>query len=177
MSFQWCTRAEIVSVLACLIFPTFQDSSSGQLSRATWLNLFCSLPLLSLQYVDLNSSRNLLILGFSTFSGLVLPSWFQSNPGIIDTGGFQIDMLAHACTPNKTQVCLAVTDRHKDTPLNTTFFCCCCCFLGMYLWKKRKGKKQVKMPYFEGWWIEDLVVRQRIENLQDSGKPVAHLMK
>ncbi|KAK2880500.1 hypothetical protein Q8A73_023198 [Channa argus] len=36
-------------------------------------------------YVDLNSSRNLLILGFSTFSGLVLPAWFHSNPGIIDT--------------------------------------------------------------------------------------------
>lgn len=66
-------------------------------------------PLLYLQYVDLNSSRNLLILGFSTFSGLVLPSWFQSNPGIIDTGDFQIGMLAHACIPNKTQVCLAVT--------------------------------------------------------------------
>lgn len=44
----------------------------------------------SLQYVDLNSSRNLLILGFSTFSGLVLPSWFQSNPGIIDTGDVQL---------------------------------------------------------------------------------------
>lgn len=43
-----------------------------------------------LQYVDLNSSRNLLILGFSTFSGLVLPSWFQSNPGIIDTGNAQL---------------------------------------------------------------------------------------
>lgn len=78
-------------------------------------------PLLSLQYVDLNSSRNLLILGFSTFSGLVLPSWFQSNPGIIDTGDFQIDMLAHACTPNKTQVCLAVTVRHKDTPFKYFF--------------------------------------------------------
>ena len=39
-----------------------------------------------MQYVDLNSSRNLLILGFSTFSGLVLPTWFNSNPGVIDTG-------------------------------------------------------------------------------------------
>ncbi|KAJ3597202.1 hypothetical protein NHX12_003602 [Muraenolepis orangiensis] len=38
------------------------------------------------KYVDLNSSRNLLILGFSTFSGLVLPTWFNSNPGVIDTG-------------------------------------------------------------------------------------------
>ncbi|TWW76040.1 Solute carrier family 23 member 2 [Takifugu flavidus] len=47
----------------------------------------------NLQYVDLNSSRNLLILGFSTFSGLVLPSWFQSNPGIIDTGIKELDQV------------------------------------------------------------------------------------
>ncbi|MBN3277034.1 S23A2 protein, partial [Polyodon spathula] len=40
----------------------------------------------NLQYVDLNSSRNLLILGFSTFSGLVLPTWFHSNPEMINTG-------------------------------------------------------------------------------------------
>uniref|UniRef100_A0A3Q3W5L6 Uncharacterized protein n=1 Tax=Mola mola TaxID=94237 RepID=A0A3Q3W5L6_MOLML len=47
----------------------------------------------NLQYVDLNSSRNLLILGFSTFSGLVLPTWFQSNPGIIDTGMKELDQV------------------------------------------------------------------------------------
>ncbi|MGH0167066.1 UNVERIFIED_CONTAM: hypothetical protein FKN15_071624 [Acipenser sinensis] len=40
----------------------------------------------NLQYVYLNSSRNLLILGFSTFSGLVLPTWFHSNPEMINTG-------------------------------------------------------------------------------------------
>lgn len=39
-----------------------------------------------LQYVDLNSSRNLLICGVSVFTGLVLPSWFHSNPDTISTG-------------------------------------------------------------------------------------------
>ncbi|XP_034031972.1 solute carrier family 23 member 1-like [Thalassophryne amazonica] len=47
----------------------------------------------NLQYVDLNSSRNLFILGFSTFSGLVLPTWFHSNPGIIDTGIKELDQV------------------------------------------------------------------------------------
>nr|XP_015208245.1 PREDICTED: solute carrier family 23 member 2-like isoform X2 [Lepisosteus oculatus] len=45
------------------------------------------------KYVDLNSSRNLLILGFSTFSGLVLPTWFNSNPEIIDTGIEELDQV------------------------------------------------------------------------------------
>ncbi|XP_072519852.1 solute carrier family 23 member 2 isoform X2 [Salminus brasiliensis] len=47
----------------------------------------------NLQYVDLNSSRNLLILGFSTFSGLVLPTWFHSNPQMINTGITELDQL------------------------------------------------------------------------------------
>ncbi|XP_068596071.1 solute carrier family 23 member 2 [Brachionichthys hirsutus] len=47
----------------------------------------------SLQCVELNSSRNLLILGFSTFSGLVLPTWFQANPGIVNTGVKELDQV------------------------------------------------------------------------------------
>ncbi|KAK1167191.1 hypothetical protein AOXY_G11870 [Acipenser oxyrinchus oxyrinchus] len=47
----------------------------------------------NLQYVDLNSSRNLLILGFSTFSGLVLPTWFHSNPEMINTGIRELDQV------------------------------------------------------------------------------------
>ncbi|XP_053320097.1 solute carrier family 23 member 2-like isoform X2 [Spea bombifrons] len=39
----------------------------------------------NLQYVDLNSSRNLFVLGFSLFSGLVIPTWLAENPGIINT--------------------------------------------------------------------------------------------
>ncbi|KAM9376221.1 LOW QUALITY PROTEIN: uncharacterized protein KZ484_008832 [Pholidichthys leucotaenia] len=47
----------------------------------------------NLQYVELNSSRSLLILGFSTFSGLVLPTWFHSYQGIIETGLKELDQI------------------------------------------------------------------------------------
>ncbi len=40
----------------------------------------------NLQFVDLNSSRNLFIIGFSFFFGLTLPNYLQSNPGSIQTG-------------------------------------------------------------------------------------------
>ncbi|XP_075062085.1 solute carrier family 23 member 1-like [Mixophyes fleayi] len=45
----------------------------------------------NLQYVDLNSSRNLFIMGFSLFSGLVIPTWLADNPGIISTGIKEVD--------------------------------------------------------------------------------------
>ena len=39
----------------------------------------------NLQYVDLNSSRNIFILGISLFFGLSLPIWMQTND-VIHTG-------------------------------------------------------------------------------------------
>ncbi|XP_053538352.1 solute carrier family 23 member 2 [Ictalurus punctatus] len=47
----------------------------------------------NLQYVDLNSSRNLLIFGVSVFTGLVLPTWFHSNPDTISSGITELDQL------------------------------------------------------------------------------------
>ena len=42
----------------------------------------------NLQYVDLNSSRNLFILGLSLLLGLSVPKWLSlpSNANVIDTG-------------------------------------------------------------------------------------------
>ena len=40
----------------------------------------------SLQFVDLNSARNLFVTGFSIFIGLVIPKWIKSNGHVIDTG-------------------------------------------------------------------------------------------
>ncbi|KAK8736779.1 hypothetical protein OTU49_004642 [Cherax quadricarinatus] len=40
----------------------------------------------TLQYINLNSSRNLFIIGFSIFLGLALPKWMEANPGMIQTG-------------------------------------------------------------------------------------------
>jgi xanthine/uracil permease len=40
----------------------------------------------SLQHVDMNSSRNLFIIGFSLFTGLALPQWISVNQSTINTG-------------------------------------------------------------------------------------------
>ena len=44
----------------------------------------------NLQYVDLNSSRNLFIIGFSFMVGLTIPQWMGEHPDVIKTGIFFI---------------------------------------------------------------------------------------
>ncbi|XP_042880484.1 solute carrier family 23 member 1-like [Penaeus japonicus] len=46
-----------------------------------------------LQYIDLNSSRNLFILGYSIFFGLAVPKWLEVNPGIMRTGIPTLDQI------------------------------------------------------------------------------------
>ncbi|KAI1888586.1 hypothetical protein AGOR_G00186690 [Albula goreensis] len=74
------------------IFITIPDPVIGGMFLVMF-GMIAAVGISNLQYVDLNSSRNLLILGFSTFSGLVLPTWFHSNPGIIDTGLKELDQV------------------------------------------------------------------------------------
>ena len=42
----------------------------------------------NLQFVNLNSSRNLFVIGFATLMGLVVPSWIKKNPTVIDTSTY-----------------------------------------------------------------------------------------
>ncbi|XP_068459053.1 solute carrier family 23 member 2 [Clinocottus analis] len=74
------------------VFITIPDPVIGGMFLVMF-GMIAAVGISNLQYVDLNSSRNLLILGFSTFSGLVLPTWFHSNPGIIDTGIVELDQV------------------------------------------------------------------------------------
>ncbi|XP_057693427.1 solute carrier family 23 member 1 isoform X1 [Corythoichthys intestinalis] len=74
------------------VFITIPDPVIGGMFLIMF-GMIAAVGISNLQYVDLNSSRNLLILGFSTFSGLVLPTWFHSNPGIIDTGIKELDQV------------------------------------------------------------------------------------
>ncbi|KAA0724449.1 Solute carrier family 23 member 2 [Triplophysa tibetana] len=74
------------------VFITIPDPVIGGMFLVMF-GMIAAVGISNLQYVDLNSSRNLLILGFSTFSGLVLPTWFHSNPGIINTGIIELDQL------------------------------------------------------------------------------------
>ncbi|XP_077423929.1 solute carrier family 23 member 1 isoform X2 [Vanacampus margaritifer] len=74
------------------VFITIPDPVIGGMFLIMF-GMIAAVGISNLQYVDLNSSRNLLILGFSTFSGLVLPTWFHSNPGVIDTGVKELDQI------------------------------------------------------------------------------------
>ncbi|XP_066964037.1 solute carrier family 23 member 2-like [Macrobrachium rosenbergii] len=46
-----------------------------------------------LRCIDLNSSRNLFVLGFSIFLGLAVPKWLENNPGAIDSGSPMVDQI------------------------------------------------------------------------------------
>lgn len=63
------------------IFATIPSPVVG----AMYIGLFgmiAAVGLSNLQHVDLNSSRNLFILGFALFMGLSLPAYFQASPVI-----------------------------------------------------------------------------------------------
>ncbi|XP_076352590.1 solute carrier family 23 member 1-like [Tachypleus tridentatus] len=48
--------------------------------------LVTGVGLSNVQFIDLHSSRNTFILGFSLFLGITIPKWFSSHPGTIDVG-------------------------------------------------------------------------------------------
>ncbi|NXE60720.1 S23A1 protein, partial [Calcarius ornatus] len=47
----------------------------------------------SLQYTDMNSSRNIFIFGFSLFAGLTIPNWASKNSTLLKTGIIQLDQV------------------------------------------------------------------------------------
>ncbi|XP_076349405.1 solute carrier family 23 member 1-like isoform X2 [Tachypleus tridentatus] len=40
----------------------------------------------NVQFIDLESSRNILILGLSLFMGITIPKWFKGYPNTVDVG-------------------------------------------------------------------------------------------
>ncbi|XP_077327308.1 solute carrier family 23 member 2-like isoform X1 [Lithobates pipiens] len=72
------------------IFITIPEPVIGGMFMVMF-GMIAAVGISNLQYVDLNSSRNLFVLGFSMFSGLVIPTWLADNPGIISTGIKEID--------------------------------------------------------------------------------------
>lgn len=61
------------------LFASLPDPVLGALF-CTLFGMITAVGLSNLQFVDLNSSRNLFVLGFSIFFGLVLPSYLKQNP-------------------------------------------------------------------------------------------------
>uniref|UniRef100_A0A8C7QNY9 Solute carrier family 23 member 1 n=1 Tax=Oncorhynchus mykiss TaxID=8022 RepID=A0A8C7QNY9_ONCMY len=71
------------------LFASLPDPILGGMF-CTLFGMITAVGLSNLQSVDLNSSRNLFVLGFSMFFGLMLPSYLDLHPGCIKTEVDQI---------------------------------------------------------------------------------------
>ncbi|XP_078469648.1 solute carrier family 23 member 1-like isoform X1 [Lampetra fluviatilis] len=74
------------------LFASLPDPILGALF-CTLFGMITAVGLSNLQYVDLNSSRNLFVLGFSTFFGLALPSFIKAHKDMVHTGVAEMDQV------------------------------------------------------------------------------------
>lgn len=50
------------------------------------LGMFIGLIMSNMQYIDMQSSRNLAIIGISVIIGLMIPNWAKNNSRDLETG-------------------------------------------------------------------------------------------
>ncbi|XP_068013795.1 solute carrier family 23 member 1 [Melanerpes formicivorus] len=74
------------------LFASLPDPILGGMF-CTLFGMITAVGLSNLQFVDMNSSRNLFVLGFSMFFGLTLPNYLDSHPGAIRTGVPELDQI------------------------------------------------------------------------------------
>ncbi|XP_070812205.1 solute carrier family 23 member 1 [Pituophis catenifer annectens] len=74
------------------LFASLPDPILGGMF-CTLFGMITAVGLSNLQFVDMNSSRNLFILGFAMFFGLTLPNYLDSHPNAINTGIAEVDQI------------------------------------------------------------------------------------
>ncbi|XP_020860700.1 solute carrier family 23 member 1 isoform X2 [Phascolarctos cinereus] len=74
------------------LFASLPDPILGGMF-CTLFGMITAVGLSNLQFIDMNSSRNLFVLGFSMFFGLMLPNYLDSNPNAINTGIPELDQI------------------------------------------------------------------------------------
>ncbi|XP_065590517.1 solute carrier family 23 member 1 isoform X3 [Cyrtonyx montezumae] len=74
------------------LFASLPDPILGGMF-CTLFGMITAVGLSNLQFVDMNSSRNLFVLGFSMFFGLTLPNYLDAHPRAINTGVPELDQI------------------------------------------------------------------------------------
>ncbi|NXP04411.1 S23A1 protein, partial [Thinocorus orbignyianus] len=74
------------------LFASLPDPILGGMF-CTLFGMITAVGLSNLQFVDMNSSRNLFVMGFAMFFGLTLPNYLDSNPKAINTGVPELDQI------------------------------------------------------------------------------------
>ena len=67
------------------VFVTVPDPIVGGVYMVMF-GMIAAVGISNLQFADMNSSRNLFIVGFSIVFGLALPHYMENHPNAIDTG-------------------------------------------------------------------------------------------
>ena len=67
------------------LFVSIPDPIVGGVFMVTF-GMIAAVGISNLQFADMNSSRNLFIVGFSIVFALALPHYMESHPNTIDTG-------------------------------------------------------------------------------------------
>ena len=86
----------ITSVLGKIgaIFVCIPDPIVGGVYMVMF-GMIAAVGISNLQFADMNSSRNLFIVGFSTVFGLALPHYMENHPKAIETGVVLIFEMEH----------------------------------------------------------------------------------
>ena len=67
------------------LFVTIPDPIVGGVFMVMF-GMIAAVGISNLQFADMNSSRNLFIVGFSIIFGLALPHYMNNHPNVIQTG-------------------------------------------------------------------------------------------
>ncbi|XP_075973954.1 solute carrier family 23 member 2 [Anticarsia gemmatalis] len=90
---QWAAGLMVIQGIVgklCAVFIIIPQPIVGGLF-CVMFGMISAFGLSALQYVNLNSSRNLYIIGFSLFFPLVLTKWMSAHSGVIQTGVEALD--------------------------------------------------------------------------------------
>ncbi|XP_044300154.1 solute carrier family 23 member 1 isoform X1 [Varanus komodoensis] len=74
------------------LFASLPDPILGGMF-CTLFGMITAVGLSNLQFVDMNSSRNLFVLGFAMFFGLTLPNYIDSHPNAVNTGIAEVNQI------------------------------------------------------------------------------------
>ncbi|XP_067906838.1 xan_ur_permease domain-containing protein isoform X2 [Heterodontus francisci] len=74
------------------IFSTIPQPVIGGMLMVMF-GIITAVGISNLQFVNMNSSRNIFIFGFSMFSGMVIPNWMNKHPLAVQTGVLPLDQV------------------------------------------------------------------------------------
>ncbi|XP_078527666.1 solute carrier family 23 member 2-like isoform X2 [Lissotriton helveticus] len=74
------------------VFATIPTPVIGGLFMVMF-GILTAVGISNLQFADMNSSRNIFIVGFAIFSGLTVPNWVNENARVMETGISQLDQV------------------------------------------------------------------------------------